>query len=51
MTQGHVKTLKVIDEDLVRKSLEAHGKTPKEIVYNKNSRISDYLITSEEYKD
>ena len=33
LTEAHVKTLQSIDEDLLRRVLKAHGKTPLEFLY------------------
>ena len=33
VTKAHIKALEAIDEDLLRKFLKSHSKTPKEFLY------------------
>ena len=39
VTKNHIKNLETIDEDLLRKFLKAHGKTPKEFLYLETGAI------------
>ena len=39
VTKNHIKNLETFDEDLLRKFLKAHGKTPKEFLYLETGTI------------
>ena len=40
VTKAHIKALEAIDEDLLRKFLKSHSKTPKEFLYLETGAVS-----------
>ena len=40
VTKAHIKALEAVDEDLLRKFLRSHSKTPKEFLYLETGSVS-----------